>query len=441
MVYQKSFKNVRVYPSANLKGSIQVPGDKSISHRAVMLSALSKGKSCLRGLLLGEDVKATISCFRQMGVQIEEKGKEVIVEGVGLHGLKAPAEVLDCGNSGTTMRLMMGILSAQPFVSRLTGDSSLNRRPMERVAEPLRQMGAHIEELRASETERVIKISGRPLKGIEYHSPVASAQVKSALLLAGLYASGATRVIEPMPSRDHSEIMLKHKGASLKREENAVEISSAKSLKSEDIEIPGDISSAAFFLVGACLGEHSQVKILNVGINPTRTGIIDVLEAMGIEVVKHNIQKQGGEEVADLFVQSSPLVSTELGGELIPRLIDEIPVICVAASHAQGKTEIRDAAELKVKESNRIDTVVEELNKMNVQIRALDDGILIQGPNQITGGEFASHGDHRIAMSLMIAATYAPKPSIIRDVQCIQTSYPEFFSQYRQLGGHFEWVD
>lgn len=435
-------KSIRVYPAASFKGSIQIPGDKSISHRAVMFSALSNGVSRIKGLLRGEDVLSTIRCFRDLGVEIKEEGEELIVHGVGLHGLKAPSSVLDCGNSGTTMRLMMGILAGQPFISRLTGDESLNKRPMGRVIDPLQTMGAHIEELRASATERVIKITGSPLKAIEYKMPVASAQVKSAILLAGLYAQGTTRVVEEVPSRNHSELMLLHKGAPLICKENFIEVhgKNLNALHPENIMVPGDISSAAFFLVAGCLGEGSQVQLLDVGINSTRTGIFDILESMGAELVINNERNVAGEEVADLFIESTPLKPTTIQGEIIPRLIDEIPILAVAAALAHGKSELYDAEELRVKETDRIDCLVQELSKFGVVIKERKDGFSVLGPTQFHNCECQSHGDHRIAMSLMIAATQAAKPSTIHGVESIAISYPQFFEHFRSLGATFEWL-
>ncbi len=347
-------KRVTVHPSPTLRGEIRVPGDKSISHRAVMFSALSEGRSILSGLLLGEDVRSTIRCFQQMGVPIRIQGDRVEVDGVGLHGLKAPAQVLDCGNSGTTLRLLMGLLAGQTFVSRLTGDTSLNRRPVERVAAPLREIGAMIEELRASETERVVKVTGRPLQGIRYELPVASAQVKSAVLLAGLYASGETRVLEKLPSRDHTEILLTGKGAALEREGDTWILKPGPKLRAQDLVIPGDLSSAAFFLVAGSLGKGSQVILKNVGNNPSRTGILEVLRGMGARLDIQQEAPAGGEAVAQLTVGSSPLKASAVRGALIPRLIDEIPILAVAMAAAQGKSEVKDAGELRVKESDRI---------------------------------------------------------------------------------------
>lgn len=431
-------KNLLIHPCPKLQGTLKIPGDKSISHRAVMFSSLADGKSTLKGLLQGEDVMATIACFQAMGVPIEVHTDRVEIEGVGLNGLKAPSGILNCGNSGTTMRLMMGILAGQPFTSRLTGDESLNRRPMERVAVPLRDMGAQIEELRASETERVIKITGRPLHGIEYRLPVASAQVKSAIILAGLYAQGKTRIHEPMPSRDHTEIMLIHKGASVFRQGEVLEVEAAHALKAEDLEIPGDISSAAFFLVGGSLGPGSRIRLEWVGVNPTRTGILDVLEAMGANLSLEEKTSTGGEKVAHIAVESATLHGTEIKGALIPRLIDEIPILSIAAGAAQGRTLISDAAELRVKETDRIAAVEEEMVKLSLNIKGLKDGLEIEGPAEFQGGAFDSRGDHRMAMSLAIAATQAQGPSTIENVACVDTSYPEFFTHLASLGPQLE---
>jgi 3-phosphoshikimate 1-carboxyvinyltransferase len=431
-------KTVRIHPSPALRGTLTVPGDKSISHRAVMLSALSEGKSVLRGLLLGEDVLATIRCFEQMGVRIVRHADRVEVEGVGLHGLKAPAEVLDCGNSGTTLRLMMGILAGQSFISRLTGDASLNRRPVERVALPLRAMGAEIEELRASPAERVVKVAGRPLKGIRYELPMASAQVKSAVLLAGLFAQGETEVVEKVPSRDHTEIMLRERGAAIRKEGGDWKLSPGNALRAMDLTIPGDISSAAFFLVGGLLGKTSSITLRNTGVNPTRTGILEVLKAMGGEVVLKNVQAAGGEAVADLHVSSKDLVATSVGGALIPRLIDELPILAVAMAAAQGTSAVRNAEELRVKESDRIAAIGRELTSFGAKVQAKPDGFAIEGPTVFRAGRFTSGGDHRIAMSLASAATQGPPPSTIEDIACVDTSYQEFFSHLESLGGRCE---
>jgi len=421
-----------------LAGSIRVPGDKSISHRALLFSALSDGPCLLKGLLKGADVLSTWKCLEALGVRIEENSEGVLVHGVGIHGLKAPGEVLDCGNSGTTMRLLMGILAGQPFASRLTGDTSLNGRPMGRVVEPLKQMGARITELRAGPTERVIRIDGTPLRAFRYELPVASAQVKSALLLAGLYASGSTEIVEPVASRNHSELMLAARGVNLQREGELLRIEGGGRLRAMPMEIPGDISSAAFFLVGASVVPEGEVVLQDVGVNPTRTGLVEVLESMGARIRTERPRDWGGEAVADLIVTPSALRGREVGGSLIPRMIDEIPVFCVAAALAQGETWIRDAAELRVKESDRITAVVEEFKKLSINIIPLEDGMRLEGPQQILGGHGASRGDHRMAMALAIAALRASSPVTIDQVDSVEVSYPGFWQDYGHLGGRAE---
>lgn len=431
-------KSVRIHPSPKLEGTLTVPGDKSISHRAVMFAALARGPSVLRGLLMGEDVRATLGCFEAMGVPIEITKDKVKVEGVGLKGLHAPEKVLDCGNSGTTMRLMLGILAGQPFSARLTGDASLNRRPMGRVIEPLKQMGADIEELRASETERVLKVTGRPLNGITYTLPMASAQVKSAILLAGLYASGPTRIIEKIPSRDHTERVLEKNGLALKKIGAEIILEGGKEFSGAEQDIPGDISSAAFFLVAGSIAKQGEIQLLRVGTNPTRTGILDVLSEMGARVEKGGELYLGGEPTADLRVEPSALQGVRIEGEIIPRLIDEIPVLGVAAARASGTTEVRGAAELRVKESDRIATLEGELKKLSCNIQGLEDGWKITGPTSFKGAQTQSRGDHRIAMSLAIAATQASGPVSIAEVDCVDTSYPEFWDHLRVLGVRVE---
>ncbi|MCE9626265.1 MAG: 3-phosphoshikimate 1-carboxyvinyltransferase, partial [Deltaproteobacteria bacterium] len=319
--------------------------------------------------------------------------------------------------------------------------ASLNRRPMERVAKPLRDMGAQIEEFRASETERVVKITGRLLRGIHYKLPVASAQIKSAVLLAGLYASGETSVEEGTVSRDHSELMLANKGIALQRDGNTVRLKSGQKLRAEDLEIPGDISSAAFFLVAGAIGKNSEILLKNVGVNPTRTGILDVLHHMGAKILRQNERSIGGEAVADLRIQSSSLNSTRIEGGLIPRLIDEIPILCIAAGSARGDTEVRDAAELRVKETDRIAAMLRELAKLGVPAEGRPDGITVRGPSAFQAGTFESGTDHRVAMSMAVAATLAPAPSEILDVDCIQTSYPDFFAHLGLLGGKYDFLD
>lgn len=431
-------KQARIHPHSPLQGSLRVPGDKSISHRAIIFSALANGVSELKGLLLSEDVMATVECFRQLGVPIEISKDKVVVQGVGLKGLKAPAQVLNCGNSGTTMRLMMGLLAAQPFVSRLTGDKSLNRRPMDRVLQPLQAMGAKIEEQRASETERIIRIEGRPLRGIRYEMPVASAQVKSAILLAGLYASGQTEVSESQASRNHTELILKGKGAPLHISDGTFRLQTTPGLVAENLEIPGDISSAAFFLVGSLTNPGSEVELQGVGVNPTRTGILDVLQAMGAKINLENPRQVGGEPVADLRALYGPLKGAEVGGALIPRLIDEIPILALAAVRAQGLTRIRQAAELRVKETDRISALVKNYKNLSINIKELDDGMQIDGPQEIGGGRVQSEGDHRMVMSFALAGSVAREEVLIEDISCVDTSYPDFWRDYRALGGQVQ---
>ncbi|MCB1214745.1 MAG: 3-phosphoshikimate 1-carboxyvinyltransferase [Deltaproteobacteria bacterium] len=433
--------DIYIKPTGSFQGEITVPGDKSISHRAIMFSALAQGTSHLKGLLLGEDVLSTIECFRQLGVSIEIGKSQVMVHGVGLQGLKAPAKPLYCGNSGTTFRLLMGLLAGQAFTTYLTGDESLNQRPMGRVIEPLSQMGAQIEEMRASPKERVIKIIGKPLRGIDYTMPIASAQVKSALLLAGLWAQGEIKIRGGGSSRDHTEVMLQGKGVSLKKDpQQNLLIFSQKpsSLPAQDLEIPGDISSAAFFLVGGLLGTQSKVMIKNVGINPTRTGILEALEAMGAFIHQKDLRQVGGEKVADLEVKSQSLKATLIEGDLIPRLVDEIPILSVAAAQAEGLSEVRDAAELRVKESDRIASTEEELGKLQVFVQSKEDGWKIKGPQAFKGGQVQSHGDHRLAMTLAIAGNFASAPVKIQNIDPVATSYPQFWEHFKSLGGQYQ---
>jgi 3-phosphoshikimate 1-carboxyvinyltransferase len=405
-----------------------------------MLAALARGPSVLRGLLLGEDVKATIACFQAMGVPIEITEQEVRVQGVGLKGLQAPQTVLDCGNSGTTMRLMLGILAGQGFSARLTGDASLNRRPMERVIVPLQQMGARIEERRASATERMLLVTGGSLRGIHYTLPMASAQVKSAILLAGLYAAGPTQITEAIPSRDHTERVFQIKKLPLKKTGREIILQGGREFSGAEQTIPGDISSAAFFLVAGTIARAGEIQLLGVGINPTRTGILDALSDMGAPVEQGGESEHGGEGAADLTVRPASLRGTRIAGDLIPRLIDEIPILGVAAARAQGVTEVRDAAELRVKESDRIAVMAEEFKNLSCNINILADGWRIEGPIALGGGSCQSHGDHRIAMSLAIAATQATGPVLITDVDCVNTSYPGFWGQLQGLGASVEFL-
>ena len=411
----------------NIKGTFTVPGDKSISHRSVMLSSLAEGTSHISGFLTGEDCLSTVSCFKKMGVEIEIDGTNVTVHGKGLNGLTKPTETLDVGNSGTTLRLMTGILAAQKFESHITGDSSIQKRPMDRVNAPLSLMGASIKGCGGEKLYAPLTVEGKNLKAIEYTLPVASAQVKSAIILAGLYADGKTTIIEPEATRDHTEIMLNYLGADIKKDGNKITVKPVKELYAKDITVPGDISSAAYFMAAGAVCPSSDVTITNVGINPTRTGIITVLENMGADISILNERTVCGEKVADINVKTSKLKGTVVEGDIIPKLIDEIPVIAVIACFADGKTVIKDAQELKVKESNRIKTVVGELKKFGADIEETDDGMIINGSKELKGTVVESHNDHRIAMSMAIAALMAEGETTIKNSECVDISFPNYF--------------
>ena len=407
-----------------LRGDVTVPGDKSISHRAVMFGALADADTHITGFLMGEDCLSTISCFKKMGVSIDVSEKEVVVHGVGLHGLKAPTELLYTGNSGTTTRLLCGILAGQPFSCTLNGDASIQKRPMGRIIKPLREMGADISGKDGNLCP--LNIHPAPLHGIRYEMPVASAQLKSAILLAGLFANGPTTVIEPAPSRDHTERMLRGLGAQVVSNGTEITLTPPKALHAVNVEIPGDISSAAYFLVAGLILPNSDIVIRNVGINPTRTGILDALEAMGANIERLN-ERGTVEPICDLRVRSSHLHGTTIGGDMIPRLIDEIPVLAVAAAFADGKTVIRDAQELKVKESNRIATMTTELSKTGADVQETEDGMIIRGGKPLHGADFTSYADHRVAMSMAVCALACEGNSSIDDPDCVAISYPTFF--------------
>ncbi|MCR3921946.1 MAG: 3-phosphoshikimate 1-carboxyvinyltransferase [Firmicutes bacterium] len=415
-----------------LQGEVLVPGDKSISHRAAIFAALAEGESEIRGFLTGEDCLSTLACLHQLGVAITRDKTTVRIQGVGLTGLREAENVLDCGNSGTTARLLLGVLAGQPFFSVLTGDASLRKRPMARVTEPLIAMGANIMG-RAGGTLLPLAIVGGSLQPSHYHTPVASAQLKSAILLAGLYAEGETMVVEPEQSRDHTERMLAAFGADVSVAATAVTLHGQPRLQGRLVQVPGDISSAAFFLVAASIVPASDVLVRNVGINPSRTGILEVLQAMGATLTLYNEREESGEPVADIRVQSAQLTGVELSGALIPRLIDEIPIIVVAALFANGQTIIRDAQELRVKETDRIAAVVEEFAKLGASIIATEDGFVIEGGQQVHGGVVNSRGDHRIAMSLSIAALRATSPVTVEDAHCVAISYPRFWETIKTL--------
>lgn len=410
-------------------GQIKVPGDKSISHRAVMLGSLANGVTEISGFLKGADCLSTIDCFRKMGIDIDINGENVTVHGNGLRGLKKPDEMLYTGNSGTTTRLLCGILAGQNFDTSITGDASIQKRPMGRVVQPLSMMGAKIENEYCP-----LYITGTKLHGIDYKMPVASAQVKTAIILAGLYADGETVIHEIEKSRDHTELMLSAMGADLTVDNLDITVKPTNDLTAVNVDVPGDISSAAFFLVLGAIMPNSQITVTNVGINPTRTGIIDVLKDMGADITLENVHTSAGETVANITVRSSSLKGTTVGGDIIPRLIDELPIIAVAAVFADGQTVIKDAQELKVKETNRIRAVVDEFNKCGIDITETDDGMIINGGKSIHGADFKTYGDHRMAMSLTVLAQLADGESTLDDSDCACVSYPTFFDDFYKLG-------
>jgi 3-phosphoshikimate 1-carboxyvinyltransferase len=427
-------KRLKVTKSGGLKGVISVPGDKSISHRAVILGSIAGGTTTVRGFLPAEDCLRTAAVFRMMGVAIEQRGDALRIEGRGLRGLAEPSDVLDLGNSGTGMRLLTGLMAGQSFFSVVTGDETLRRRPMRRVVDPLRQMGAVIAGRNGGEFAP-LAVTGRPLKGIRYDLPVASAQVKSALLLAGLTAEGPTRLTEPSASRDHTERMLLAFGADLRVEGTTVTVHPAESLKSRDLEIPGDPSSAAFFVVAALIVPGSELTIRSVGVNPTRTGFIDVLHQMGADLRLENRREIGGEPAADLVVRSGPLKGVAVDPALVPRAIDEFPVLAVAAAFAEGETLIRGAEELRVKESDRIAVMAAELRKLGARVEELPDGLRITGGAPLAGAVCESRGDHRVAMAMAVAGLAASGETLIEDAACIETSFPGFESLLRKAAG------
>lgn len=422
-----------------LKGEVQIPGDKSISHRAVMLGSIARGTTEISHFLNGADCLSTIHCFQKMGIEIEQSKDLVLVHGRGLRGLKAPQGILDTGNSGTTTRLICGILSGQDFSSVLSGDDSLNSRPMKRIMDPLNQMGARITSIQDNNCAP-LRIEPGTLHGIRYVSPVASAQVKSSVLLAGLYADSPVSVTEPVLSRNHTELMLGSFGADISSELHAdgsatASVSPCAELYGQKIQVPGDISSAAYFIAAGLLVPGSRLLVKNVGINPTRAGFLEICRKMGADISYLNRQSQGGEETADLLVTPKPLTGTVIEGAVIPSLIDEIPILAVMAAFAEGTTVIRDAAELKVKETNRIQTVTENLLAMGAEIIPTEDGMIIHGTGALKGTQIQSHLDHRIAMAFSVAALAAEGTTTILDSQCVDVSYPGFFAQLMDLSG------
>ena len=420
------------FRNPSLQGTITVPGDKSISHRAVMFGAIAKGQTTVSGFLLGEDCLSTIDCFRKLGVNIKVDGTNVTVTSDGIDEWQEPKEVLYTGNSGTTTRLMLGILSGTSLHTIMTGDASIGKRPMRRVVDPLRQMGAQIAG-RDNGQFTPLAIQGTKLQAIDYSMPVASAQVKSAVLLAGLRAEGTTIVREKEISRDHTERMLRQFGAEITAEDGVISFKGGQHLQGTHVNVPGDISSAAFFLVAGSIVPNSEIVMTNVGVNPTRAGIIEVLEQMGANMSVKIEDEQSAEPTATVTIQTSELNGTTIEGDIIPRLIDEIPIIALLATQANGTTVIRDAEELKVKETDRITAVVTELKKLGADIEATEDGMIINGPTKLNGASLKSYGDHRIGMMAAVASLISETPIELDDAECIAVSYPTFFEHLNNL--------
>lgn len=418
--------------SAPLKGTVTIPGDKSISHRSVMFGALADGTTKVTNFLRGADCLSTIACFRKLGIEIEETPDEILIRGKGIHGLTAPDSMLDVGNSGTTTRLISGILAGQPFTTELNGDESIQSRPMRRIIDPLSQMGADIESIRGNGCAP-LRIRQSQLHGIHYQSKVASAQVKSCILLAGLYADGTTSVTEPYLSRNHTEIMLKHFGAQITSKGTTATIVPGSELHGQEIEVPGDISSAAYFIAAGLIVPGSEILIKNVGINPTRDGLLRVCKDMGADITLLNKNLGNGEPTVDLLVRAGSLHGTTVGGAVIPTLIDELPVVAALACFAEGTTVIKDAQELKVKESNRIDVMVQNLTAMGAHVTATDDGMIIEGGHPLHGAVIDSKLDHRIAMTFAITALASDGETEITGADCVKISYPGFYEDLSML--------
>ena len=424
---------MKLSKASHLRGEVTVPGDKSISHRSVMFGSIAKGTTEIHNFLEGADCLSTISCFRNMGIDIENNNGIVTVHGKGLRGLKAPGCVLDCGNSGTTTRLISGILAPQHFDVTLTGDESIQKRPMKRIMEPLSMMGADITSIRDNGCAP-LSIRGKHLHGIHYHSKVASAQVKSAVLLAGLYAEGETTVTEPKLSRNHTELMLRFFGAELKTSGTTATVLPATELYGNKIQVPGDISSSVYFVAAGLIIPNSEILIKNVGINPTRDGLIRVCRAMGADITLLNENHDYSEPTADILVRTSNLKGTIIEGDIIPTMIDELPTVALMACFAEGTTIIRDAAELKVKESNRIAIMVQNLTAMGADVKETEDGMIIHGGKPLHGAVIETKKDHRIAMTFAVAAMAAEGETEILDAECVDISYPEFYTDLRALG-------
>ena len=430
-----SSDSIVVHETKRLNGEVTVPGDKSISHRAIILGSLTQGKVMVKGLSSGEDNRRTVKIFQQLGVIIKKRGPaEYLLHGKGLHGLKEPGSILYAGNSGTTMRLMTGVLSGQPFFSVLSGDASLNVRPMKRVVTPLREMGARISG-RDGGNYAPLAIQGGKLQAARFALPVASAQVKTAILLAGFYADGTTMVQEPVPSRDHTERMLRYLGAPLEVSGTGLAVTGGGELKGDLIEVPGDLSSAAFLIVAGLLVHDAEVLVRSVGVNPTRTGFLEILQNMGARIELLNKREMSGEPVADIRVRAGRLTGVTINGAIIPRTIDELPILAVAAAYAEGTTIIRDARELRVKETDRITAMCTELKKMGADIEAQDDGMIIRGKDSLSAAVCTSYGDHRVAMSMAVAGLAAQGETRVEDCACIKTSFPGFMNCLQSLMG------
>lgn len=416
------------YKSPSLNGTLRIPGDKSISHRSIMFGAIAQGTTTVEGFLQSDDCLSTIDCFSKLGVDIQVDGENVQINSQGMANWKEPNELLYTGNSGTTTRLLLGLLAGSKISAVLMGDESIQKRPMRRVTDPMKQMGANFIG-RENAAFTPIAVQGTKLNPITYDMPVASAQVKSAILLGALNAEGETVITEREVSRDHTEKMLKHFGVDISVEDKTIRLQGGQSLQSTHVVVPGDISSAAFFLVAGAIVPGSKLTLQNVGLNPTRTGIVDVLVDMGATLTIESDKNTSHEEMGTLHIETSTLKGIEIGGELIPRLIDEIPIIALLATQANGKTIIKNAEELKVKETNRIDAVVNELKKLGAEIIATDDGMIIEGPTTLQGGELKTYGDHRIGMMAAVASLITSSPVTIDNADCISVSYPNFFEQ------------
>ena len=423
---------MRIEPVAALDGHVAVPGDKSISHRAVLIGALCEGEIRVSGFGRSDDTEATIAAVRALGAEVVDEDVDTLrVRGAGLHGLQAPSDAIDCGNAGTLMRLLAGVVAGQKGRTELVGDASLSSRPMERIAEPLRRMGASVE---TTDGHAPLVVEGGSLRAIDYELPVASAQVKSAILLAGVQATGATTVVEPVPTRDHTERMLEHAGARVTRRPTSITVEGADSLRLPDVDIPGDISSAAPFFIAAAIVSGSAVTVHGVGLNPRRAGLLDVLERMGARIAIYNRRSIGGEPAGDVEVRTSDLVGATISAEEVPSLIDELPILAVAACHARGETFVRGAEELRAKESNRIEAVVEELRRVGAHIRATRDGFRIKGvPARLRGGVVDSRGDHRLAMLGAVVGVASREGVELRGAEAAATSFPGFFDVLEQV--------